>query len=387
MRKILKQLEEFFPLLKNTTLPAMIFAFAVLFFYAGEPFSAETLYMLNTIFYLTGGIIFIALLIFNRSKPAFILLISLLSYIIINILKHHNGSDFITTAAFQNLTTLAIINYIIFYFLPEKKFFKSRNIYALLFILLEFSLIEHLSRLGIRIIPVAEDISNQINLLLCGCALLCLFISCSYSGGILDTGLFFAIFNYCLGFAYSGSASGQITFFCAGTLTLAITLGEHIYYTMFHDLETGLSSRKSFMHHAKSFPPKYSLGIILIDDYERLKKIFKRQGIRNIVKMLSRKINEVETEAQIYRYEADEFVLIFRGETQKEAFERLEKIRRAIASSSFSMRSLTKPLKLTVSGAVTEQKRSDGSAIEVLLRADKALQKSYRFAQNITTKA
>ena len=141
------------------------------------------------------------------------------------------------------------------------------------------------------------------------------------------------------------------------------------------------------MQHAKTFPPKCSLGIILIDDYDRLKKIFKRQGIKNIVKMLSRKINEVETEAQIYRYEADEFVLIFRGKNQKEAFDRVETIRRAIASSSFGIRGINKPLKLTVSGAVTEQKRSDGSAIEVLLRADKALQKSYRFAQNITTKA
>ena len=72
---------------------------------------------------------------------------------------------------------------------------------------------------------------------------------------------------------------------------------------------------------------------------------------------------------------------------QKEAFDRVETIRRAIASSSFGIRGINKPLKLTVSGAVTEQKRSDGSAIEVLLRADKALQKSYRFAQNITTKA
>lgn len=387
MRKILKQLEEFFPLLKNTTLPAMIFAVAVLFFYAGEPFSNETLLTLNAVFYIAQGLIFIALLIFNRSKPIFISLISLLSYIIINALKQSYGAEFSTTAAFHNLTTLAIINFIIFYFLPEKKFFRTHNMYGLLFILLEFSLIEHLSNLNITLIPTTEDLINQINLLLFGIALLCLFISFSYSGSILDSGLFFAIFNYGLGFTYSNTASGQITFFCAGTITLAITLGEHIYYTMFHDLETGLSSRKSFMQHAKTFPPKCSLGIILIDDYDRLKKIFKRQGIKNIVKMLSRKINEVETEAQIYRYEADEFVLIFRGKNQKEAFDRVETIRRAIASSSFGIRGINKPLKLTVSGAVTEQKRSDGSAIEVLLRADKALQKSYRFAQNITTKA
>lgn len=386
MRKIIKLLEEFFPLLKNTTLPAIIFAIGLLSFYAGEPFSEETLITLNSFFYIISGLIFITLLWFNRSKPAFILLFCLLSYVIINGLKQTYGLAFSTTAAYQNLSLLAPLNFIVFYFLPEKKLIKSRNVYILLLVLMEFSLLEHLSRHGLSLNSAGEGL-NKTHIWLYGIGLLALFISCSASGEILDTGLFFSIFSYGLGFAYSTSASGQIIFFCSGTLILGLSLGEHIYYTTFHDPETGLASRKSFMHHAKSFPLKYSLGIILIDDYDRLKKVFKRFGIRAIVKMISRQINEIETEAQIYRYEPDEFVLIFRGEDKNEAFERLEKIRRSIAAASFNMRGMNKPLKLTVSGAVSEKKRSDANAIEVLLRADKSLQKSYRFAQNITTKA
>lgn len=386
MRKILQKLEEFFPLMKNTTLPALIFTIGVLGFYAFEPFAPDTIITLNTVFYISGGTIFAALIIFNRNKPAFILLISILSYIIINVLKQNYGSEFDATPAYQNLSIIAPLNFIIFYFLPEKKLLKSRNVYLLLFLLAEFSLIEHLSRHGISLIPSSEGI-NKINILIFGITLLSLFISCSASGEILDTGIFFSVFNYSLGFIYSGNAGGQIIFFCAGTITLGLTLGEHIYYTMFHDIETGLSSRKSFLHHAKSFPPKYSLGIVLIDDYERLKKIFKHSGITAIVKMITHVITEVETEAQIYRYEADEFVLIFRGKTQKEAFERIETIRRAVASASFKLRGMAKPLKLTVSASVTEEKRSDNDAVAVLIRADKALQKSYRFAQNITIKA
>ena len=46
-----------------------------------------------------------------------------------------------------------------------------------------------------------------------------------------------------------------------------------------------------------------------------------------------------------------------------------------------------KPIKLTVSCAVSEKKRSDANSVEVLVRAHKALQKTYKFTQNVTSKA
>lgn len=372
--------------MKNTTLPAIIFAAAVLSFYAVEPFTNQTLSNLNLTFYIISGIILSTLFIFNRSKPAFILLIGLISYITINHLKQIYGIEFEKTAAYHNLSFWAALNFLIFYFLPEKKLLKVRNTYLLLFLLGQLCLIEHLSRKNIDISFLAGT-ENKIIITLFGITLISLFLQCSKSGDILETGLFFAIFNFSLGFAYSGGASGQILFFTSAVLTLALTLGEHIYTTLFSDIESGFLSRQSFLHHAKSFPLKYSIGIILIDDYERLKKIFKKSGMGALIKMISRQLEGTETEAQIYRYERDEFVLLFRGEDKNEAFERLEKIRRLIASSSYNLKGYNKPIKLTVSGSVSEKKRSDANAIEVLLRADKALQKSYRFAQNITTKA
>ena len=103
--------------------------------------------------------------------------------------------------------------------------------------------------------------------------------------------------------------------------------------------------------------------------------------------MITLRLLETETEAQIYRYAEDEFVIIFRGEDKNTAFEQMEEMRRSIASAEFMLRGYKKPIKLTVSGSVSEKKRSDANAVEVLVRADKALQKAYRFTQNITSKA
>ena len=75
------------------------------------------------------------------------------------------------------------------------------------------------------------------------------------------------------------------------------------------------------------------------------------------------------------------------GEIKNEAYEKTEQIRRGIAGTEFCLRGYNKPIKLTVSGAVSEKKRSDADAVEVIYRANKALQKANRFTQNITTKA
>ena len=82
-----------------------------------------------------------------------------------------------------------------------------------------------------------------------------------------------------------------------------------------------------------------------------------------------------------------EFIIIFKNEDKKESFEHLEQIRRAIASTDFMLGNRKKGLKLTVSCCVSEKKRSDDSSLDVLVRARKALQKTYQFTQNVTTKA
>ncbi len=103
--------------------------------------------------------------------------------------------------------------------------------------------------------------------------------------------------------------------------------------------------------------------------------------------MIAMRLTEVERENPIYRYSENEFIVIFKNEGKKESFERLENIRRAVASAEFMLAKGKKGLKLTVSCCVSEKKRSDDNSLEVLERARKALQKAYQFTQNITSKA
>ncbi len=176
-------------------------------------------------------------------------------------------------------------------------------------------------------------------------------------------------------------------FFAAAMLSIAVAVVQDIYYSTYRDVLTGLAGRNAFIINAKNFPLKYSVGIVCIDDYEKLGQVFGRMGQNALTKMIASRITETEFENQVYRYTPDEFVIIFKKEDKNEGFDRLEKIRRAVASAEFMLGRRKKPIKLTVSCAVSEKKRSDANSVEVLVRAHKALQKTYKFTQNVTSKA
>lgn len=110
---------------------------------------------------------------------------------------------------------------------------------------------------------------------------------------------------------------------------------QNIYAETYKDALTGLASRNSYIIHSKDFPLKYSLGIISIDDYDKLASSFSRRGQNVLTKLIASKIVELEKDESIYRYGDDEFVIMYKNLDKKESFERLETIRRAVASASF----------------------------------------------------
>ena len=92
------------------------------------------------------------------------------------------------------------------------------------------------------------------------------------------------------------------------------------------------------------------------------------------------------SEEVVFRYAADQFVILYKDKDNKEAYTHLDNIRRVIAGLSFSCSSKGQPIKLTVSCSLAEKKRSDAGAIDVLVRADKAMQKTLKFSHNVTSR-
>ena len=390
MRKFIHNLQQILPQVHNAQLPALIFGLALLGFYLYGDISTDSMLVFHGLFFFWAVASFAILIYFNRRKPVFYLLATVLAYIFINAFKRLYSLDYLSSPAYQNLCFFIPLNLGLFYFCPNRRLLTRNTVYWLLFILAEYALAEKLTSLSLT--AAVYFSADSINLNSLSTVLFCLLtIACFWraiaTGSIMDSALAYAGLNIFAGFYYSSSPAALTIFFCAATTTICYAVSKHIYYTTYTDIVTGLPGRNAYLKQSKSFPLKYSLGIICIDNFEHLQQVFGRRGSNALALMISMRLLETDNENPVYRCSEDEFVIIFKNEDKKEGFERLEKIRRAIASAEFMLSNRKKGLKLTVSCCVSEKKRSDDNSLEVLLRARKALQKTYQFTQNVTTKA
>lgn len=390
MHKLSQLLENLLPLLKNIIIPALLTGGGLIYFLAYGSITEASQTTLHHIFYIAAFISFLILLYFNQNKAVFFILTMVVSYVLINHVKINAPNDYVHQTDYLNLLFFVPLNLLLFYFWPQEKLLSKKNVYLLLFIFAEFALGEQLSRIEFGLDLPAFWHPHTLScpaIIFFLVAIAAFFTRSVITGLVLDSSLFFATLNILLGFYYSDISSGLTIFFCLASLIILLAVIEDTYYCTFKDPLTGFSSRNAFIIHAPKFPLKYSVGIISIDNYENLHKAFGRRGRNNLLRMISIRLDSCETESQIYRYSDDELVLIFKNEDKNSAYEKMEKIRRSVASANFMLSNFKKPVKLTVSGSVTEKKRSDANAFEVLLRTRKALQKTSAFSYNVTSKA
>lgn len=391
MNKLSLFIERIVPLIKNIFIPAALFTAGIIVFYAYGHISPVSLKTLHTLFYLISFASFMTLLYFNQSKPVFYILITGLGYILINYLKNLYGSEYADTSYYTNLCFFLPLNLCIFYFIPNGKLLSRLNVYLLLGLFAQFSAGEFLGRHDIKINLTLLDGSfgslTGLGLLLFTLAALIFIIKSSEHGRILDYALLFASLNTMFALIYSENATAVTLFFSIAALTILIAIIQDIYYNTYKDALTGLSGRYAFMINSARFPLKYSIGLVLIDDYDKLINIFGRRDRDYLTRMIVSRIMEEEAEENIYRYNDGEFVIIYKNEDKNESFEHLEKIRRSVASAEFILSNRKKAVKMTISTCSSEKKRSDAGSMEVLFRARKVLQKANEFSHNISHKA
>ena len=151
MNKINAYIEQFFPLIKNAFIPALLFALSLICFYTFHEISLSSLTTLHCAFYIISFISFMILLYFNQRKPVFYILMMLLSYILINILKNKYNQDYATTSYYISLCFFLPLNLLAFYFVPDNRLLCRTNVFLLLAIFVQFSIGEVLGHHDFRL--------------------------------------------------------------------------------------------------------------------------------------------------------------------------------------------------------------------------------------------
>ena len=364
-------------------LPAILFAFCV-FYYCDKAISYENEPMIfHTLYYTLISVWLLYVYFHKRSREGILGVFLLTCYVVLNKLNQKFTISFDKTAEYQILSLLLLFDWG-FYLVAE--FFQSSkkyDFYFLCFLLLQASLIEN-----IDVFPITYY-GGGFKLGIALLWLITVFFYVVYVSLFPNTkryGTFFAFLCFALGFFNSESCFALSIYFSFAILILLISTIYADIYRYYRDCLTGVYSLNTYLRHSKKFPLKYSLAIICIDDYLKLLKVFGARNVDVLTKLVMKKITQLSQDAEIYRYNDDEFILIFKNVDKKQCFEYLEDIRRSIAASEFVLKP-KQVVKITISAGVSEKKRSDADVEPVLMRTREAVQRTYKFTQNMTSKA
>ena len=377
-------LEKYIPLVSNMLFPLLVFSVGLLAFLISGGFAYDSAKILHWCFYLISFISLVTLLNFNQSRSLFLMAIILLSYVIINYLKKRLGIDFKTSILYQNLAMLLPFNFLFFYIFPKHRFISRQSLVLLFLILIEYSFCEFAIRWNL----VLDIMWNNIGVISAIGAFILIITALFNSikkGDLFDYTVLFSFLSVMSGFYFSNSSSGISLFFFFAQFLLSAYLIYTLVYNHYYDENTGFYSRNSYLIQSKHFPLKYRLGIVSIDNYDKLLKTVGSRKQKIINELIADVIQSMAPEEVIYRYAADQFIILYKRFDKKEAFKHIEEIRREIAGVEFEYSPTQKAIKLTVSCSIAEKKRSDIDAVEVLMRADKAMRKTLKFSHNVTS--
>lgn len=382
-------LKHVFLTVKSSILPALLFAAALLFFFAQNPFEFGLSQVFHWLFLACCGFTLALLALSNRTKPFFSTLLGLICYLSVNWLKNRYGADYLNRPEFLCLCFIFPLNFVVFYFLPQQRLNSAYTRWVILTILAQMLIIEHFGSI-ITVIPYLGLTWNAMPLwaaVLWFVMLAPLVINICFKNTILNTGLFYADSALFLGLIFSYTASGLSIFFLAFGLILLLTTLLSMRHRYRFDYLDHVGSHTAYLSHANhKFPFKYTVGIYQIDNRDKLLEAVGGEKLVVLEQMIVDKILEIQEDIEIYRYNENELIMVFKNQGAKQTEAMADNIRHTIAAAEFIF-SNKKSLKLTISVCVSEKTRKDIDATEVIERAHAALQKNAHFNSNITTKA
>jgi diguanylate cyclase (GGDEF)-like protein len=121
-------------------------------------------------------------------------------------------------------------------------------------------------------------------------------------------------------------------------LILAASLIETSYFLAYHDELTGIRGRRAFNEALLSLDHQYAIAIVDIDHFKKFNDTYGHDTGDQVLCMVATRISKVSGGGQAFRCGGEEFAIIFRETSAKDAFEHLEVLRQIIEASTFKVR-------------------------------------------------
>ena len=121
-------------------------------------------------------------------------------------------------------------------------------------------------------------------------------------------------------------------------LILGASLIETSYVLAYHDELTGIRGRRAFNESLLSLDQQYAIAIVDIDHFKKFNDTYGHDVGDQVLCMVAAHLSDVSGDGQAYRCGGEEFAIVFRNASAKDAFDHLESLRQVVERSTFHLR-------------------------------------------------
>jgi diguanylate cyclase (GGDEF)-like protein len=212
--------------------------------------------------------------------------------------------------------------------------------------------------------------------------------------GVIERSFCWALISIFYALALSRIGPVSSIYFSTAGLIFVISVIENIYVEGFQDEVTDLPTGKSMHRILSQLDRGYTLALIEVDNFERLKENHGRRLSKQVLRSVGSKLTSVTGGGKPFRYRGEVFAIVFPGMFLQDMLPHVEELRQTIKKLGPILQSQKSPGKkpkrlkrieilpnkipVTVSIGVTERSDADMSPQQAILKAEEALSTAKR---------
>ncbi len=207
--------------------------------------------------------------------------------------------------------------------------------------------------------------------------------------GVIERSFCWALISIFYALALSRIGPVSSIYFSTAGLILVISVIENIYVEGFQDEVTDLPTGKSMHGILSQLDRGYTVALIEVDNFERLKDNHGRRVSKQILRSVGSKLTSVTGGGKPFRYRGEVFAIVFPGMFLQDMLPRIEELRQTIKKLGPILQSQKSPgnklkklkrieilankIPVTVSIGVAERSDADMSPQQAIQKAEEAL--------------
>jgi len=217
----------------------------------------------------------------------------------------------------------------------------------------------------------------------------------------VESSLLWSVVGAFIAISLASASHLEGVYFAAGGLALIVALIETSYAMAYLDELTQLPSRRALNEALMKLGDSYSIAMLDVDHFKKFNDSYGHESGDQALRLVASRLSHITGGGKAYRYGGEEFAVVFPNKASEEVFVYLDRMRRVIEQSVFTVRGkdrrrkgasavgrgTKKQTSVTVSIGLASTNGDHLAPAEVLRMADQALYKAKAKGRNCTITA